>query len=51
MRANIGPDLEKLLDPADYLGSTGDIIAAALRRHARGLHQPPPRHTRREAQG
>ena len=34
MRANIGPDLEKLLDPPDYLASIGGIIAAALRRHS-----------------
>jgi 3-carboxy-cis,cis-muconate cycloisomerase len=33
MRANIGSDLEKLLDPPDYLASTADIISAALRRH------------------
>jgi 3-carboxy-cis,cis-muconate cycloisomerase len=33
MRANIGPDVEKYLDPPDYLASTADIIAAALRRH------------------
>jgi 3-carboxy-cis,cis-muconate cycloisomerase len=39
MRANIGPDLEKLLDPPDYLGSTAELIAAAVRRHT----------TRREA--
>jgi 3-carboxy-cis,cis-muconate cycloisomerase len=39
MRANIGPDLEKLLDPPDYFGSTAEIIAAAVRRHT----------TRREA--
>lgn len=41
MRANIGPDLEKLLDPPDYLASTGEIITAAIRRHT----------TRPEAQG
>jgi 3-carboxy-cis,cis-muconate cycloisomerase len=33
MRANVGPDLEKLLDPPDHAGSTGELIAAALRRH------------------
>ena len=33
MRANIGPDLEKLLDPPDHLGSTAEIIAAAVLRH------------------
>ena len=33
MRANIGPDVEKLLDPPDYLASTGEIITAAIRRH------------------
>ncbi|HEV8624550.1 MAG TPA: 3-carboxy-cis,cis-muconate cycloisomerase [Acidimicrobiia bacterium] len=33
MRANIGPDVEKYLDPPDYLASTADIIAAALQRH------------------
>ena len=33
MRANIGPDLEKLLDPPDYLASTAGIVAAAVRRH------------------
>ena len=40
MRANIGPDLEKLLDPPDYLASTGDIVAAALRRHATRRENP-----------
>jgi 3-carboxy-cis,cis-muconate cycloisomerase len=40
MRANIGPDLEKLLDPPDYLASTGDIIAAALRRHTTRRETP-----------
>jgi len=34
MRANLGADLEKLLDPPDYLGSTGELITAALRRHS-----------------
>ncbi len=33
MRANLGADLEKLLDPSDYLGSTAELITAALRRH------------------
>jgi 3-carboxy-cis,cis-muconate cycloisomerase len=33
MRANVGTDLEKLLDPPDHVGSTGALIAAALRRH------------------
>ena len=33
MRANIGADLETLVEPPDYLASTGDIITAALRRH------------------
>jgi 3-carboxy-cis,cis-muconate cycloisomerase len=33
MRANIGPDVEKLLEPPDYLATSGEIIAAALRRH------------------
>jgi 3-carboxy-cis,cis-muconate cycloisomerase len=33
MRANIGADLEKLLDPPDHLASTGDLITAAVRRH------------------
>ena len=33
MRANVGADLEKLLDPPDHVGSTGTLIAAALRRH------------------
>jgi 3-carboxy-cis,cis-muconate cycloisomerase len=33
MRANIGPDVEKLLEPPDYLATTGEIIAAAVRRH------------------
>jgi 3-carboxy-cis,cis-muconate cycloisomerase len=40
MRANIGADLEKLLDPPDYLASTGDMIAAALRRHT-ARREPP----------
>lgn len=33
MRANVGADLEKLLDPPDHVGSTGALIAAALGRH------------------
>jgi 3-carboxy-cis,cis-muconate cycloisomerase len=33
MWANIGSDVGKLLDPPDYLASTGAIVAAALRRH------------------
>ena len=33
MRANVGADLEKLLEPPDHVGSTGALIAAALRRH------------------
>jgi hypothetical protein len=33
MRANIGADVEKFLDPPDYLATTGGIIAAARRRH------------------
>jgi 3-carboxy-cis,cis-muconate cycloisomerase len=33
MRANIGADLEKLLDPPDHLGATGALVDAALRRH------------------
>jgi len=40
MRANIGPDVEKLLDPPDYLASTGDIVAAALRRHTTRRENP-----------
>ncbi len=40
MRANIGPDVEKLLDPPDYLASTGDIIAAALHRHTTRRETP-----------
>ncbi|HEX6380706.1 MAG TPA: hypothetical protein VF180_05645, partial [Acidimicrobiia bacterium] len=40
MRANIGPDVEKLLDPPDYLASTGDIIAAALHRHTTRRENP-----------
>ena len=40
MRANIGPDLEKLLDPPDYLASTGEMITAAVRRHA--TRREPP---------
>jgi len=41
MRANIGPDLEKLLEPPDYRASTGVIIDAALRRHStRREHRP-----------
>ena len=40
MRANIGPDLEKLLDPPDYLASTAGIITAALRRHT-ARREPP----------
>ena len=40
MRANIGPDVEKLLDPPDYLASTGDIIAAALHRHTARRETP-----------
>lgn len=34
MRANIGPDLDKLRDPPDYLDSTGELISAAVRRHS-----------------
>ena len=34
MRANIGPDLEKLLDPPDYIASTAGIVDAAVHRHA-----------------
>ena len=33
MRANIGPDLEKLLEPPDYIASTGELIDAVLDRH------------------
>jgi 3-carboxy-cis,cis-muconate cycloisomerase len=33
MRVNVGADVEKFLDPPDYLATTGGIIAAALRRH------------------
>jgi len=33
MRANIGPDLAKFLDPPDHLATTAAIIAAAVRRH------------------
>jgi len=40
MRANIGPDLEKLLDPPDYLASTGVLIAAALDRHTTRRETP-----------
>jgi 3-carboxy-cis,cis-muconate cycloisomerase len=40
MRANIGPDLEKLLDPPDYFASTGAIIAAALQRHTTRRETP-----------
>jgi 3-carboxy-cis,cis-muconate cycloisomerase len=40
MRANIGPDLEKLLDPPDYIASTGELIAAALRRHTTRRENP-----------
>jgi 3-carboxy-cis,cis-muconate cycloisomerase len=41
MRANLGADLEPLLDPPDYLASTGEIIAAALARHtARRENRP-----------
>jgi hypothetical protein len=34
MRANIGADLEQYLEPAPFLASTGDIVTAAVRRHA-----------------
>jgi len=40
MRANIGPDVEKLLEPPDYLASTADIIAAALQRHTTRRETP-----------
>ena len=41
MRANIGADVEKFLDPPDYLASTGEIVAAALARHtARRENRP-----------
>lgn len=40
MRANIGPDLEKLLDPPDYIASTAGIVAAAVHRHA--TRREPP---------
>ena len=33
MRANIGPDLEKLLDPPDYLASAAGVVVAAVHRH------------------
>jgi 3-carboxy-cis,cis-muconate cycloisomerase len=40
MRANIGPDIGKLLDPPDYLASTGEIVAAAIRRHTTRRETP-----------
>ena len=40
MRANIGPDLEDLLDPPDYVASTDAIIAAAVQRHT-SRREPP----------
>ena len=40
MRANIGPDLEKLLDPPDYLASAAGIVAVAVRRHT--IRREPP---------
>jgi 3-carboxy-cis,cis-muconate cycloisomerase len=33
MRANVGAEIEKVLEPPDYLASTGQLITAALRRH------------------
>ena len=41
MRANIGADLEQYLDPAPFLASTGDIVTAAVRRHAARREAPP----------
>jgi len=33
MRANIGADVEKRLDPSDYLASTSELVTTAIRRH------------------